>query len=50
MDAYTEKETDKGNRTILKLSNDIAPIKVAVLPLKKNKPEIVEMAKESKKI
>jgi glycyl-tRNA synthetase len=49
MDAYTEKETDKGNRTILKLSHEIAPIKVAVLPLKKNKPEIVEMAKGIKK-
>ncbi len=49
MDAYTERETDKGNRVILKLSHELAPIKVAVLPLKKNKPEIVEMAKGIKK-
>ncbi len=45
MDAYTEKE----DRVVLKLSHEIAPIKVAVLPLKKNKPEIVELAKSIKK-
>ena len=50
MDAYTEKTTDKGEkRVILKLKPEIAPIKVAVLPLAKNKPEIVEMAKRLKK-
>lgn len=46
MDAYTEKTNDKGEtRVILKLKPELAPIKVAVLPLAKNKPEIVAMAK-----
>jgi glycyl-tRNA synthetase len=50
MDAYTEKTNEKGEtRVILKLKPELAPIKVAVLPLAKNKPEIVEMAKNLKK-
>ncbi|HEX8266580.1 MAG TPA: glycine--tRNA ligase [Pyrinomonadaceae bacterium] len=50
MDAYTEKTSDKGEtRVILKLKPELAPIKVAVLPLAKNKPEIVSMAKKIKK-
>jgi glycyl-tRNA synthetase len=50
MDAYSEKVNDKGEvRVILKLKPELAPIKVAVLPLAKNKPEIVAMAKDLKK-
>ncbi len=50
MDAYEERINDKGEtRVILKLTPEMAPIKVAVLPLAKNKPEIVEMAKRLKK-
>jgi glycyl-tRNA synthetase len=50
MDAYTERTTDKGEtRVVLKLHPELAPIKVAVLPLAKNKPEIVSMAKNVKK-
>ena len=50
MDAYTERANDKGEvRVILKLKPELAPIKVAVLPLAKNKPEIVAMAKDLKK-
>jgi glycyl-tRNA synthetase len=50
MDAYTEKTTEKGEkRVILKLHPELAPIKVAVLPLAKNKPEIVGMAKAIKR-
>ena len=50
MDAYTERTNDKGEtRVILQLKPEMAPIKVAVLPLAKNKPEIVEMAKRLKK-
>jgi glycyl-tRNA synthetase len=50
MDAYTEKTNDKGEkRVILKLHPDLAPIKVAVLPLAKNKPEIVALAKSIKR-
>ena len=50
MEAYTEKETEHGDkRVILKLNNELAPIKVAILPLKKNKEEIVNMARQIKK-
>ncbi|MBK9153603.1 MAG: glycine--tRNA ligase [Chloracidobacterium sp.] len=50
MDAYTERTNEKGEtRVILKLTPEMAPIKVAVLPLAKNKPEIVEMARRIKK-
>ncbi|HEX8249305.1 MAG TPA: glycine--tRNA ligase [Pyrinomonadaceae bacterium] len=50
MDAYTEKTNDKNEtRVILKLKPDLAPIKVAVLPLAKNKPEIVALAKDLKR-
>jgi glycyl-tRNA synthetase len=50
MDAYTEKTNEKGEvRVILKLKHELAPIKVAVLPLAKNKPEIVSLAKQLKK-
>ena len=49
MDAYTERETEKGNRVVLELTNDMAPIKVAILPLKKNKDEIVNIARKIKK-
>jgi len=50
MDAYTEKTNDKGEtRVILKLHPALAPIKAAVLPLAKNKPEIVALAKSIKR-
>jgi glycyl-tRNA synthetase len=50
MDAYSEKTNDKGEtRVILKLSPRLAPIKAAILPLAKNKPEIVGMAKAIKR-
>ena len=50
MDAYSERTNDKGEtRVILKLSPQLAPIKAAILPLAKNKPEIVGMAKAIKR-
>ncbi|HZH90551.1 MAG TPA: glycine--tRNA ligase [Pyrinomonadaceae bacterium] len=50
MDAYSERTTEKGEtRVVLKLHPDLAPIKVAVLPLAKNKPEIVGMARAIKR-
>jgi len=50
MEAYSERVNDKGEkRVILKLHPDLAPIKVAILPLAKNKPEIVGMAKAIKR-
>ncbi|MBP9822278.1 MAG: glycine--tRNA ligase [Candidatus Pacebacteria bacterium] len=41
LDAYTEEE----ERVVLKLNPKIAPYKVAVFPLLKNKPELVEKAR-----
>src|SRR5688500_4410998 len=50
MDAYSERTNDKGEtRVILKLVPQLAPIKAAILPLAKNKPEIVGMAKAIKR-
>ena len=49
MDAYTEKTNDKGEmRVILKLKPELAPIKVAVLPLAKNNADIVTLARKIK--
>jgi glycyl-tRNA synthetase len=45
-DAYTEDEIDGEKRVYLKLDPKIAPVKVAVFPLLKNKPELVKKAKE----
>lgn len=44
--AYTEDEVDGEKRIYLKLLPRIAPIKVAVFPLLKNKPALVEKARE----
>jgi len=50
MDAYSEKTNDKGEvRVILKLAPALAPIKAAILPLAKNKPELVELARTIKR-
>jgi len=49
MEAYQERTTEKGEkRVVLALHPELAPIKVAVLPLAKNKPEIVSMARAVK--
>lgn len=45
-DAYTEDKVGDDMRTVLKLSYDLAPIKVAVFPLLKNKPELVVKSRE----
>jgi len=44
--AYTEDELGGEVRTYLKLSPKIAPVKCAVFPLLKNKPELVAKARE----
>jgi glycyl-tRNA synthetase len=44
--AYTEEEIEGGTRVVLKLPKHLAPIKVAIFPLLKNKPELVTKAKE----
>ena len=43
IDSYNEEQLEKGTRVVLKLHPDIAPYKVAVLPLLKKRPEIVEL-------
>ncbi len=46
-DAYTLEKLENGEtRTVLKLHPDLAPVKAAVSPLLKNKPELVEKARE----
>lgn len=44
--AYTEDEVNGEKRTVLKLPKHLAPVKCAVSPLLKNKPELVAKAKE----
>jgi len=44
--AYTEDEVNGETRTFLKLPTHLAPIKYAVSPLVRNKPEIVAKARE----
>jgi glycyl-tRNA synthetase len=44
--AYTEDEINGEKRVYLKLPAHLASVKVAVSPLLKNKPELVEKAKE----
>lgn len=45
-DAYHEDELGGEKRVVLKLSPQLAPVKAAVSPLLKNKPELVEKARE----
>ena len=43
--AYTEEKVGEEERIVMKFPRNIAPIKVAVFPLLKNKPELVKEAK-----
>lgn len=45
-DAYTEDEMNGETRVVLKLAPHLAPYRVAVSPLLKNKPQLVEKARE----
>lgn len=45
-EAYTEDEIDGNKRVLLKLPENLAPYKYCVSPLLKNKPELVEKARE----
>lgn len=53
-EAFDEEDLGKDGktdlRTVLRFKPQIAPIKVAILPLLKNKPELVEKAKEVKNL
>ena len=44
--AYREEEIDGGSRVVLALPDFLAPYRFCVSPLLKNKPELVEKAKE----
>ncbi len=46
LDAYREDKIGGEDRTYLALSPHIAPVKVAIFPLLKNKPELVSKARE----
>lgn len=46
VEAYDEDEIGSGKRVVLRFLPQIAPIKVAVFPLLKNKPELVKKARE----
>jgi len=45
LDGYTEEQLEKEKRTVLRIRPALAPIKVAVLPLLRNRPELVERAR-----
>ncbi|OHA16314.1 MAG: glycine--tRNA ligase [Candidatus Taylorbacteria bacterium RIFCSPHIGHO2_01_FULL_44_110] len=45
-DAYHEDELGGKTRVVLRLSPKLAPVKIAVFPLLKNKPQLVEKASE----
>ena len=45
VDGYTEEQLAKEKRVVLRIKPDLAPIKVAVLPLLRNRPELVERAR-----
>ncbi|MBM3248368.1 MAG: glycine--tRNA ligase [Candidatus Omnitrophica bacterium] len=48
VDAYFEEEVKGETRAVLKLHSDLAPVKVAVLPLLKKNDKIVELAHKIK--
>lgn len=45
-EAYTEDELGGETRAYLKIKPELAPVKAAVFPLLKNKPQLVEKARE----
>lgn len=45
-DAYNEEELENDSRVVLKIDKKIAPIKVAIFPLLKNKEELFNKAKD----
>jgi len=46
IDAYEEEKVKEGSRVVMKFSKELAPVKAAVLPLLKNRPEIAGLARE----
>ena len=46
VDAYHEEKVKEETRVVLRLHKDLAPIQIAVLPLLKNRDELVALAKK----
>jgi glycyl-tRNA synthetase len=46
IDAYHEEKVKEDTRVVLKLNKELVPTKVAILPLLRNRPEIVELGKK----
>jgi len=44
VDAYTEEKVKNETRVVMKLSKDIAPVKIAIFPLKRNEERLVQTA------
>jgi glycyl-tRNA synthetase len=45
LDGYEEEQVAKEKRVVLRIRPSLAPVKVAVLPLLRNRPELVERAR-----
>jgi len=45
-DAYCEETVNNEKRVVMKFNKNLAPIKIAIFPLLKNKPKLVKKAKE----
>ncbi len=45
-EAYTEEKVKDGSRVVLKFHPNVAPVKVAIFPLARNKPELVDLARK----
>ncbi len=46
VDAYTEEKLEKETRVVMKLNPALAPVKIAVFPLKRNEERLVKTARE----
>lgn len=44
--AYTEEQVNGETRVVLKFDKRLSPIKIAIFPLLKNKPELVKLARQ----
>ena len=45
LDGYEEQQLEKEKRVVLHIRPELAPVKVAVMPLLRNRPELVERAR-----
>jgi glycyl-tRNA synthetase len=45
LDGYTEEQLAREKRVVLRLTPSLAPVKAAVMPLLRNRPELVERAR-----